>query len=454
MFYVDRNKELSTDDIVKYIDAFKGSMLPRLQKLKRYYDCHNDRILSRSFADKTKPNNKIATPWSKYITDLTTAYFIGKGVSYSSVDSTLLQALNMLSDYNDESAKNQRLAINASIYGIAYELIYLYGPEAKIRYSVLDSETVIPIYSDDIEEDLIYAIRFYDVTDITTNITTTKVVLYSEKHITNYEITNSVINHVGEPVPHYLKEVPINVYQNNPDCVGDAENLIALIDGYDISLSDTANSRQELMNSYLVFKNCNLEDSDILTMKQKRVITIEDVDQGMQSSVTFLNRDTNDVELENYTTRIEKNIKMFSGIGDLESKSHQTATSSEMSMMGLTQNVAIKENYFRYALLRRIEIICNALSLKGLKFDFITVKITFTRNLPVDTGVVADMISKLRGMVSTETLIQQLPFVTDVGTEMQRLKKENEVNSYADVLQGGDDDVEQQVLDRKRAAQG
>ncbi|MBP3887622.1 MAG: phage portal protein [Cellulosilyticum sp.] len=438
MFYVDRNKQLSEEDILKYITKFKSYILPRLQQLKRYYDCKNDKIMSREFKDTTKPNNKIATPWSKYISDLTTAYFIGKGVSYNSVDVELLQTLNMLSDYNDESAKNQQLAINESIYGIAYELIYLYGPNAQIRYSVLDSETVIPIYSDDIEEDLIYAIRFYDVTDITTDITTTKVVLYSETEITDYEINNSVIKKVDEGKKHYLGEVPVNVYKNNPDCIGDSENLLALIDGYDFSLSDTANSRQELMNSYLVFKNCNLDDPDIIAMKQKRVINIEDVETGQQASVDFLDRNTNDAELENYTTRLEKSIKMFSGIGDLESKSHQTATSAEMSMMGLTQNIAIKENYFRYALLRRIEIICNALNKKGKNFNFSTVKITFTRNLPVDTGVVADVISKLRGVVSTETLIQQLPFVTDVSAEMKKLEQEKEVNSYADMLQSGD----------------
>ena len=173
-------------------------------------------------------------------------------------------------------------------------------------------------------------------------------------------------------------------------------------------------------------------------MRQKRVISIEDIEAGQQASVDFLNKDTNDVELEQYTTRIEKNIKMFSGIGDLESKSHQTATSAEMSMMGLTQNIAIKENYFRYALMRRNELICNALAIKDLDFDFSSIKITFTRNLPVDTGVVADVISKLRGLVSTETLIQQLPFVTDVSTEMQRLSTEKEVNSYANMIQSGD----------------
>lgn len=437
MFYVSKDKELTSNEILKIVEKFKMSYLPRLQKLKRYYDCKNDKIMERKFKDTTKPNNKIATPWSKYISDLTTAYFIGKGVSYNSSDSTLLDLLNKTADYNDESAKNQQLAINASIYGLAYELVYLYGPETKIRYSVLDTEGTIPIFSDEIEEDLLYAIRFYDVTDIATEITTTKIILYSEAEVINYDYSNGNIEEISRDY-HYLKEVPVNVYKNNADCVGDSEQLLALIDGYDISLSDTANSREELMNSYLVFKNCNLEDPDIEEMRQKRVISIEDVEAGQQASVEFLNKDTNDVELEQYTTRIEKNIKMFSGIGDLESKSHQTATSAEMSMMGLTQNIAIKENYFRYALMRRNELICNALAIKDLDFDFSSIKITFTRNLPVDTGVVADVISKLRGVVSTETLIQQLPFVTDVSTEMKKLEQEKEVNSYADMLQSGD----------------
>lgn len=420
------------------VDIFEKKYLPRLQKLKRYYSAKNDTIMNRAFKDTTKPNNKIATPWSKYITDLTTAYFIGKGVSYNSTDTVLLDVVNRTSDYNDESSKNQQLAINASIYGIAYEQVYLYGEDAKIRYSVLDTETVIPIYSDDIEEDLIYAIRFYDASDITTDKVTRRIVLYGEDFITEYESENGNISLVSER-PHFLGEVPINVYKNNSDCVGDSELLIPLVDAYDLSLSDTQNSREELLNSYLLFKNCNLDNDDqIVQMKQKRVISIEDTEQGMQSSVEFLNKNTNDVELEQYTTRVERNIKMFSGIGDLETKSHQSATSAEMSMMGLTQNIAIKENYFRYALIRRIELICNALKLKGVVFDFSTIKATFTRNLPVDVGVMADTISKLRGLVSNETLIQQLPFITDVSSEMARLGKENDINTYGDMLMVGD----------------
>ena len=68
MFYIDENKKLSEVDIIKIIDKFKMTILPRLQKLKRYYECKNDKIMGRAFKDKAKPNNKIATPWSKYIT--------------------------------------------------------------------------------------------------------------------------------------------------------------------------------------------------------------------------------------------------------------------------------------------------------------------------------------------------------------------------------------------------
>lgn len=433
MFYINRTKELSPKDVLKFVDVFEKKYLPRLKRLKRYYDCNNDKIMARTFKDATKPNNKIATPWSKYISDLTTAYFIGKGVSYNSTDTILLDIISRSSDYNDESSKNQQLAINSSIYGIAYEQVYLYGADARIRYSVLDTETVIPIYSDDIEEDLIYAIRFYDANDISTDKTVRKIVLYSETSITEYEVESGNIILVGE-FAHFLGEVPVNVYKNNADCVGDSELLIPLVDAYDLSLSDTQNSREELLNSYLVFKNCNLENEDIINMKQRRVISIEDAEQGMQSSVDFLNKSTNDVELEQYTTRVERNIKMFSGIGDLETKSHQSATSAEMSMMGLTQNIAIKENYFRYALIRRVELICNALKLKGVQLDFSTIKVTFTRNLPVDVGVMADTISKLRGLVSSETLIQQLPFITDVSTEMARIERENEINTYTNML--------------------
>ncbi|WP_069999438.1 phage portal protein [Cellulosilyticum sp. I15G10I2] len=436
MFYIDKNKALTTELIDKYIEVFKANQLPRLQKLKRYYDCKNDTIINRTFADTTKPNVKIATPWGKYISDIVSAYFIGKPVTYTSKDSALLEELSAIFRYNDESTKNQQLAIDMSIYGIAYELLYL-SEDKVIRFSTINPQTVIPIYDNSISEDLLYCIRFFDTKDILTDEVVTNIEVYTDSEIISYE-KNKNGTVLIDSISHYFGEVPVNVYKNNNDTFGDFEKVIPLVDGYDLSLSDTANAREELNNSYLVFKNTNLEDTDILSMKEKRIIQIEDAQEGMQSAIQFLNKDSNDIEAENYKSRLEKDIHKFSYVNDLlDTKSHTSATQARLGMMGLEQLTAIKESYFKYALIRRIEMICNILSVTGSTYNFNDIAITFVRNIPLDITVLSDALSKLLPFVSRETLLSQLPFVSDVEEEMEKIAKENEINSY---LMGSDVD--------------
>jgi hypothetical protein len=66
---------------------------------------------------------------------------------------------------------------------------------------------------------------------------------------------------------------------------------------------------------------------------------------------------------------------------------------------------------------------------------------SFVRNIPVDNVVIADTISKLRGLVSDETLLEQLPFIVDIEQEKKRLEAQNSLNSYANTF--GADVVEQ-----------
>jgi SPP1 family phage portal protein len=51
------------------------------------------------------------------------------------------------------------------------------------------------------------------------------------------------------------------------------------------------------------------------------------------------------------------------------------------------------------------------------------VNITFTRNLPVNVVEAVDVVNKLRGLVSDETLIAQIPFIRDAAEEVEKIKE-------------------------------
>lgn len=427
MYQLDKNTTLSIDRVEKYIDDFRYRHLPRLLKNKRYYDCKNDAIMNRSFADITKPNNKVATPWAKYVSVLISGYFMGKPITYDTQQEELKDIITGFT--TKEIAHNQSVEKDCSIYGIGAELLFI-NENKQVQFEKLDPTTVIPIYSTAITKELLYCIRFWETTDILSNNTTTNIEVYSANDIRYYKksISGTVLTGIED---NYFKQVPINIFYNNEDITGDAEPVLKLIDGYDLALSDTANFREELNDSYLVLKNTNLEQEDIITMKSNRIFAIEDSQEGSQSSINWLVKDSADTENENYKNRLADDIKRFSFVADIETaKSHTTATSARIGLMGIEQICASKEVYFRQALLRRLNLICNFYNLLGSNMNTDDLKISFVRNVPIDLSVISDTIQKLSSFVSKRTLLTQIPFINDIDGELKQIENENSLDAY------------------------
>ena len=124
----------------------------------------------------------------------------------------------------------------------------------------------------------------------------------------------------------------------------------------------------------------------------------------------------------------------------MESKSHTTATQAKLSMLSLEQKCAVKETYFRKALLNRWEMVCNYYNLLGSNVNIDDLKITFLRNIPVDMAVIADSISKFAPYISKRSLISQIPFINSIDDELKAIEKEKSINSYEDDILSGDID--------------
>ncbi len=428
IFYIDKNVELTTEHIKKYIEIFKTQYLPKLKTNKAYYDAKNPPIMNRVMADPDKPNNKIAVPYVKYVSTLINGFFLGgKAINYTIPDEQLEAIIN--ANKETEQSHNIDIGKNCSIYGVSYELLYL-NNNRQLKMTLLNSEQVIPIYDNSIDGDLLYCIRFWDETNVLDNKTTTNIELYTNTDIKIFKMENNSISLV-EVKQHYFLTCPVNVFKNNNSLTGDSECVFKLIDGLDVALSDTANFRQELNDSYLCIFNGNLTDSDLRLMKSNRIFSI-DSDENNSARIEWLNKDSNDTENENYKDRLENMIKKFSFVADLETiaTSHVSAESIKNGSYGIEGIVSDKESFFRQALLRRLQLICNIYNLFGNDFDTENVKITFIRNIPKNLSAIADNIAKLKDTVSTKTLLQQVPFVNSVSDELRQLEEEKKLNYY------------------------
>lgn len=420
MFRLESSEQLTPEVVRELIIKFRGEELPRLKKLKDYY-MNKTAILRRPCVDPSKPNNKVVHPYAQYITDTLTGYFVGEPVTYSANED--IDNLKMIYEYNDEQDENMTLAKDCSIYGKAFEYVYI-DKDGNVRFVAMDPRQIIPVYQNTLDSELIGVIRFYPYRDVVFGIDKIIIEVYDEKEMRKYETSDAVADfkYVGT-WPHAFNSVPFVEYKNNDDSYGDFEGVISLIDAYDALVSDDLNDFEYFVDAYLALYGYTAEPEDIAQMKAQRVLLMDN-----DSKAEWLVKQGDSTGVETTKQRLERDIHKFSKTPD----SNDTNFSANVSGVAMrykllgTENLgSIKERKFKKGLQRRLELISYILKvLSRPSFDWLGVDINFTRNLPVNEDDVSTMIKNLNGIVSKQTLVAQLPFVDDPAKEMEMLNNE------------------------------
>ena len=426
MIILNSLDELTPEVICRIIKNHKGNDLPRLLKLENYYNAKNN-ILNRTMRDTSKPNNKIANPYASYITDTLVGYFVGKPISYNSNDLETLNELQMIFEYNDEADENTELAKSASIYGVAYELLYV--SDDMVRFKSLNPKECIPIFDNTLDSNLLAFIRYYDDYDVVHDKTSVMVEVITDKDFSCYQ-TNSSLGSLTliESYAHYFGMVPVATYKNNEEECGDFEQIIGLIDAYDKLESDSLNDFEYFVDAYLALYGFTAEPEDIAQMKENRVLLM---DEG--TSAEWLIKNTSDNNIENIKNRIDADIHKFAkcpNLADKEFSSNASGVAIKFKLLGTENKISIKERKFKRGLQQRLELLANIKGVLADGFDWRSIDIVFTRNIPTNNADIADMVNTLSGIVSEETLLAQIPFVEDVANEIELLNKEKEKNPF------------------------
>ncbi len=315
--------------------------------------------------------------------------------------------------------------MDCSIYGVAYELLY-HDADANIRFKALDARYAIPIYDNTLENALLYFIRYYDETDIMTGNVKTYVEVYDKSSIKRYLLEAYSISFIEETA-HYFNDVPVCVYQNNGDVQGDFEGVLTLIDAYNLLESCSMDDFQYFTDAYLALTGLQgTEASDIASMKEQRVILLPD-----NAKAEWLIKASNDTATENMKKRLHSNILLFSKTPDMTDEnfaSNASGVAMKYKLLGLENTAGIKERYFKLALQRRFELICNALSVLGSDFDYMSIQMQFHRSLPQNQVEISEFLSKVGHLLSEETQIQMLGLDVDAQAEIDKRNAEKDAS--------------------------
>ena len=375
-------------------------------------------------SDTSKPNNKIANAYASYITDTLVGYFIGEPITYTANDDVLLQDLQMILEHNDEADENAELAKNASIYGVAYEMLYLSEEDKMIRFKSLNPKEVIPIFDKTVEQNLLAVMRYYEDYDYVEDNTYTIVEVIDATHVRRYKLNTGLS--LLEEYPHYFSMVPVAIFKNNEEESGDFERVISLIDAYDKMQSDSLNDFEYFVDAYLALYGFTADSEDVAQMKENRVLLM---DEG--TSAEWLIKQVNDAYVENMKNRLDKDIHKFAkcpNMSDQEFASNASGIAIKFKLLGTENLVSIKERKFKRGLQQRFELMSMINNVLSEGFDWRAIDINFTRNIPSNDTDIADMVNTLKDIVSEETLLAQIPFIEDVQAELEKVKTEREEN--------------------------
>ena len=425
---IDKETQL-TKEVIKWIIEKHSEEKTRIAELRDYYNNKNA-IMNRQYKDANKPQNKLSHPFASFITNMATGYFLGNPISYNSENQDLLERILDIFKYNDEADNNTTLAKYSSIAGYAVELLYI-DENSNARFKALPGDEVVIVYDNTLEENILYAIRYFEEDIPGEDKTKTTINVYTSNAIQTYKLEDNEITFIDETA-HYFNDVPVSVYVNNDELYGDFERVKGLLDAYDKAQSDTANDFEYFTNALLVISGVLVEDEEGLNFKDNRVINFA----GTDGKAEYLLKNINDSALENYKNRLVEDIHKFAQIPNLTDEKFAGNVSGESmkyKLMGLENIISVKEAKFKKGLMRRIELLCNFLNIATNDLMLYTdIQPIFTRNKPKNDVELANMVKSLYGILSDETLISILPFVENSKEEIEKrdLEKENTLDNY------------------------
>ena len=419
MYLIDKNAELTPLILGKILNRFQTVELPKLIKSYKYYK-GEQAITLKQPTDTGKPANKIITNFCHTITDTYEGYLTGVPIQYS--NDNFDEILNILK-YNDVKNEDSEFLRQGLIFGRSFEICYI-DEDKKQRFRTLDPRECIPVYDNTLNNNLLYVIRFWRSDMFDKSNEEYIVEVYGAQSTKRYK------SNVGfssftliEEVPNFYGQCPITVFSLNTEEESIFHNIMSLQDAYNTLLSSEIDDWESFCDAYMILKGAAIDEEEMENMKKHRLL-IMDTD----AEAKYLTKDVNDVQIRNMLQLVNDNIHKIACCPDFSQESFGTSSGIALRyrLLGFENNASAIESNFKMALQRRIELLCSIIQLTGGEALWRDVNITFYRNLPINLEETSTIVNNLRGLVSDETLLSQIPFISDVEEEMKKLAKQRE----------------------------
>ena len=429
--YITNKDTLDVHDVMKLLQESEYFTSKYQTNEDYFYGKH--KILNREFDDPSKPNNHVMCNIPKYIVQVRTGFFSSSPLSLESINEQFMDDIREVLDYNDFKQTFNQLDTYCSIFGHSFLVLYI-NDEGKLAMTAQNPTDWIYVRDNTLEKKPKFAIRYYAWFDDLDNTQKWDIELYTKEEIINYTGSPVELKEVGRR-RHFFNGLPVIEFMENESRQGSYENVINLIDTYELMLSDTANTINYFSDCYLVLTGMQETNAeDIARMKNDRVLLVPE-----GCSAEFLTKQVQENYNENMLKRLQEQIFTVACtplLSDSSFSSNSSGVAIQFKLFAMEKSVQLKENIFRAGFTTMFNLIRDMINLmdrKGYTEEDKVIQ-TYTRSLPMDLSSLSDSISKLQDVVSRRTLMTQLEFVSDAALEEQQIRKEKEADLELEVM--------------------
>ncbi len=382
----------------------------RWEKLRDYYDGRHE--IARRRRSAGLPNMRVMHAYPRYISTMASGYLIGNPVEYACAEADA--ALDLLLTEYERCAIDSvdaELARDASIFGKGVELVFS-DDCARPCSAALDPRDAFVVYDDSVQNRPLLGMHCAARRDGAGKLKDYSVRVYTADRALVYRVKNPADPRMKEPVSaqeHFFGRVPMIEYWNDENEKGDFEDVMSLIDAYNLLQSDRMNDKQQFVDALLVLYGCTLE-ADAMgrtpgqQLREDKALSLPDCDARAE----WLCKQLNEADTEILKNALRADIHKMSMVPDLTDEQfagNSSGVAMRYKLLGLEQLTRIKERWFREALRERLRAYAHFLERRsGLHLDVEKVRMIFTRALPVNELEEAQTLAELSGILPAQTL--------------------------------------------------
>ena len=273
-------------------------------------------ILHRKKTVRPEICNKVVENHAAEITQFTSGYCLGEPVVYvrRGERETAAEQITYLNDcmyYEDGASLNKDLMTWMAICGVGYKMV-LQDPnwdedEDPYELDVPDPRTTFVVYHSGFGHRRMMGVRIIyreKATGVFDHICSG----YTRTHY--FEVTNGALT---KWQPHILGDIPIYEYRLNMARMGSFEAAIPLLDAINNIMSNRVDGLEQFVQSFLKFKNCEIEDSDVAKIGKLGAIFIKNAD-GLDSDVDLISQELNQEQTQTLVDYLYEQVLVICGM--------------------------------------------------------------------------------------------------------------------------------------------